>query len=115
MKLFNRTEPLIELPTTAEGLDAFVAAITKQFGLPDTDDTYESIATLILHMPQSSCAAPLSFFGNSVKKSMANAVAYPKLQEFGQKRHDAAQAAKQVETAPVESTPSSEPVPVQNT
>lgn len=100
------------LPVTAEALDQFVADIVSSFDLPAGDDTYESIATLILHMPQSVASAPMSFFANSVNKSRANAVAYAKMQEFSQKRKQAQEAAKQVETA--QAKVDSDGQPVQN-
>lgn len=79
-------QEIVALPVTAEALDAFVLDIVNLFGLPNTDDTYESICTLIIHMPQSTCRAPKSFFGDSVLKSMTNAAAFAKLQEFSRKR-----------------------------
>lgn len=96
-------EPIYDLPQTKEELDSFVNLIVNVHNLPDTDDTYESIATLILHMNQSVSSSPLSFFANSVKKSMANKAAYDKLQEFAQKRKEAALAAQEAakETANV--------------
>jgi hypothetical protein len=95
-KLFQ--EAHVELPRTEDEFEAFTEKIIYGFGLPDTDDTEESIATLIMHMPQSAASAPLSYFANSVKKSMANAIAYSKLQEFSKRRKEK-QEAKQVETA----------------
>lgn len=80
------------LPTTPEQLDEFMALIISKFGLPDTDDTRDSICTLIMHMPQSISRAPLSYFANSVKKSMANKAAYDKLAEYRDKRKAAAEA-----------------------
>lgn len=84
----SNTEVLTPLPQSVAELDVFVAEITKEFGLPDSDDTYESIATLIMHMPPSSASAPKSFFGESVRKSIANLAAWTKLQEFARKRKE---------------------------
>lgn len=92
MKLFNRREQMSELPQTVEELDSFVAQIVAKFKLPDNEDTYETIATLILHAPASVSSAPMSFFASSVKKSLANKAAYIKCQEFDQKRRAARKA-----------------------
>ena len=82
-------EEQVQFPTTQEGLDAFVAKIVTKYNLPNTDDTYDNIATMIMHVPASCCKAPLSYFGESVLKSMANKVAFDKLKEFRDKRDKA--------------------------
>lgn len=79
----------VMLPQTVAELDVFVATIATEFSLPNTDDTYEAIATLIMHMPPSVCTAPKSYFANSVRKSIANLAAYTKLREFSDKRKQA--------------------------
>ncbi len=99
----------VNLPVTTEELDAFVAKVIVYGNLPEGDDTYESIATLILHMPQSVCKAPLSFFADSVNKSRANAIAYGKMQEFSKKRKEA-QEAKQVESAQMKADSNEQPI-----
>lgn len=112
MNLFKRkVDQLNVLPTTSEGLDMFVAEIIKEFSLPNTDDTYDNIATMIMHVPPSACRVPMRYFGESVLKSLANKVAFDKLAEFRDKRKAAVEALKLAETP-------SEPAnvqPVQNT
>lgn len=104
------------LPTNREDLDAFVAKIVKKFKLPETDDTYESIATMIMHMPNTRAYAPLAYFGNGVLKAMANLAAYEKIQEFCKKRRDAALASAEAEklasTPPQASPESVDGIPV---
>jgi hypothetical protein len=80
------TETEVLLPTTTEALDTFVASITQEYGLPEGDDTYDAIATMILHLPHTKAYAPRSHFGNGVLKSLANKAAYDKLTEFREKR-----------------------------
>lgn len=89
------TENLEVLPTTVEALDKFVAEITESYKLPSGDDTYELIATMIMHMSPNVCRAPRQFFADAVTKSLANRAAYEKLQEFRNKREEAKRAAQQ--------------------
>lgn len=98
----EKKEEAVMLPLTSQELDEFVAEISKTYDLPESDDTYESICTLIMHMPQHCCKAPLSFFGESVLKSMANKAAYVKLEEFRDKRKAQRDAAEAKLTTPDE-------------
>lgn len=82
------------LPTTAEALDEFVDVITKEYELPPGDDTYDAIATMILHLPQTRAFMPHSYFGHGVLKSMANKAAFDKLQGFAIKRKEAEEKKK---------------------
>jgi len=77
------------LPTTEEGLDHFVASLVEDYELPNTDDTYDAIATMILHLPQTKAFMPRSYFGHGVLKSMANKVAFEKLKIFRDRREAA--------------------------
>lgn len=88
----NEVEVL--LPTDLSALDAFVESITQEFKLPAGDDTYDAIATMILHLPQTRAYALRSYFGNGVLKSLANQAAYTRLQEFRKKREEKEQEAK---------------------
>lgn len=88
-------EELVLLPTTQVELDEFVASITDEFGLPPGIDTYDSIATAILHMPNTKAYAPRWVFGHGVLKAMANAAAYTKLEEFRRAREAKAVAEKE--------------------
>jgi hypothetical protein len=94
MKLFKNKLDIPELlPTNVPDLDLFVASIIESFSLPNTDDTYDMIATMIMHMPQTACRAPKRYFGESVLKGMANQAAYKKLAEFRHKREEEAREA----------------------
>lgn len=102
-------EPEVLLPTDVPALDAFVASIVDEFKLPEGDDTYDSIATMILHLPQTKAYMPRSYFGNGVLKALANRAAYTKLQEFAQKRKEAEEKEKaKLTLVPQESIPASE-------
>lgn len=82
----SKLDKLLPLPLSVPELDAYVAELVKEFDLPNTDDTYENVATMLLHAPPSVCKAPMRFFGESVKKSIVNQAAYTKLEEFRAKR-----------------------------
>lgn len=117
MSIFSKKQLKVDeltlLPQSVAELDTYVSEICKEFNLPETDDTYDSIATMIMHVPPSAAKVPMRFFGESVQKSIANKAAYTKLREFSAKREAAAEAAKQVETAPVEAVSTNEQ-PIQN-
>ena len=81
-------EELVLLPTTVEELDEFVKSLTEQYALPGGDDTYDAIATMIMHLPHTAAKAPRSHFGHGVLKSMANKAAFTRLQEFAKKREE---------------------------
>lgn len=83
------------LPLNAPDLDAFVASITDEFGLPPGDGTYEAIATAIVHMPANQAYAPRMHFGHIGLKQMATSAAFAKVEEFNQKRRAAQLAAKE--------------------
>lgn len=99
----NNESGLELLPQTVEDLTKFVNSIAEEYALPDSDDTYEAVATLIMHMPPNNCFAPRSFFGDSIRKSIANRAAYTKLEEFARKRKE---ARLQQEATPEEHLPS---------
>ena len=81
-------EPEIRLPQTELELDEFVQSIIDEFKLPSGDDTYDAIATMIMHLPQTKAYVPRSYFGHGVYKAMANRAAYYRLMEI-KKRRDA--------------------------
>lgn len=111
MNLFKRkVDKLQLLPQTTEALDTYVAEICQEFSLPTTDDTYDAIATMIMHIPPTAAKVPMRYFGESVQKSIANKAAYTKLAEFRNKRAAAESAAKQVETTPSQVASTNEPV-----
>lgn len=94
IKKSEKMEEQVDLPVTAEELETFMTGIIKDFNLPDSNDTRDSICTLIMHMPPSVSKAPLSYFASSVNKSRANAAAYGKLQEYAKLRKEVAEAEK---------------------
>ena len=81
-----KREKMVALPTDVAGLDRLVQLLVKKFKLPNTDDTYDAIATKIMHLPGHQAFVPLSYLGHSVWKMMANAASYTKLEEFRIKR-----------------------------
>lgn len=112
----SKVDQLLPLPLSVPELDAYVEELCTEFDLPRTDDTYENVATMLMHAPPSVCKAPMRFFGESVKKSIVNQAAYAKLEEFRNKRAQKAANEKQKselqakQAAPVtEGTASNEP------
>lgn len=93
------------IPTSVADLDLFVAALIDEFKLPEGDDTYDAIATMILHLPGTVAYKEMSYFGHGVLKSMANKAAYTKLQEFAAKRKAKEEAEDAVKKAELTSVP----------
>ena len=99
-------EKEVLLPTSEAELDAFVASITEEYKLPAGEDTYDAIATMILHLKSHVAYVPRSYFGNGVLRSMANKAAYEKLRQFGMKRQEAEEKQKaELSLVPKESEP----------
>ena len=90
------------LPQTVADLDIFVLEIAEEFNLPNTDDTYESIATAIMHVNPNISKAPKAFFAAQVQKSIANKAAFEKLREFNAARKALELAKKAAEVPPSE-------------
>lgn len=88
------TDQEVKLPTTVDELDSFVASITRDFSLPEGDDTYDAIATMIMHLDHRIAHMKPSYFGNGVLKMMANKAAYTRLRELAEKRNARAEAEK---------------------
>ena len=110
----EKMEEEVLFPQTKEALDAFVAEVIKQGNLPDNEHTYEAIATKILHTNQERDSAPYSYFIRSVRKQIANKIAYDACIAFAEARkaEEEAQKAK-LELVPQESS-TVEPAPLQN-
>lgn len=86
-----------KLPRDPKELDTFVEEISAHYDLPRNDETYDAIATKMLHMPTETYSAILKdpspaaffdYFGYGVLKMMANTAAWFKCEEFRQKRDE---------------------------
>lgn len=81
-----------------EDLDAIVRDLANDtWAFPINDQTYEAVATVILHAPPDMGSIDTDYIGNRVAKMMANKVAYDYLQDLKFKREIEAKS-KQVET-----------------
>jgi hypothetical protein len=93
------------LPVTPEELQAWMAKIISEYGLPDNDDSRDALCTQIMHLNQNVSEAPLSFFASVVKKSMANKAAYDQLAVYRDKRLQAQKAKEAEKAQPLETPP----------
>jgi hypothetical protein len=82
-------ELLVMLPQNVEALDQFVSEIIYEYKLPEGEDTYDAIATMIMHLNHTTAYATKKYFADGVRKSLANKAAYEKLCEFREKREAA--------------------------
>ena len=79
-------EQKVRLPISEEELQEFIAGLIVQFGLPDHDDTYDAVCTMIMHLPHTMAEVQPSYFAHGVFKAMANRAAFEKLQALKKKR-----------------------------
>lgn len=77
------------LPTSEEALEVYMSEIIELYSLPDSDDTRDMIATMILHLPQTAARKSRTYFAEGVLKSMANKAAFDKLKVYKARRDEA--------------------------
>lgn len=70
------------LPKGAEEFDEFAQSILSTYNIPDFPSYRRAIASMIMHLGPTMSHAPKSFFAKSIKKAMANEVAFNKIQQF---------------------------------
>lgn len=67
-----KIEQPVLFPITDEAFEKLALRIVNEFELPDNESTRDFLATAILHAPQGAAAAPLSYLGSFVRKSLSN-------------------------------------------
>ena len=84
------------LPVGAQAFDAFFATICEVYSLPNLPSYKTAIASQIMHLPATLHKAPMWLFAKSIKKAMANQVAYQIIQDEreAQKKKEADEKAK---------------------
>lgn len=80
-----------------EELDKFTSDLFKSYDIPDTRSYRHAIATMIMHLGPTTTAIPKIFFVRSVRKAMANQLAYDKIKEINEA--DKIEALKKAEIA----------------
>lgn len=101
-----KKEVEVSFPITPGGFEALTKEIVRKFQVPDSDETRELLATTILHAPGHVAACSLGLLGGSVRKGIANKVAFEIIGAFKQKRIDeqkANEAAKKLAETPQDS------------
>lgn len=87
----------VELPVGMTALDNFMTEIFETYDLPDMPSYRHAVASMIMHLgPQTHTCAPMHFV-KTIKKAMANQVAYEKIQAIKEEE----KKAKELETAQV--------------
>lgn len=75
-----------KLPTSgAPEFNAWATSILELYELPTFDSYYHAIATAIMHLSPTTSHAPKAFFAKTVRKAMANQIAYEKISEIREK------------------------------
>lgn len=70
------------LPKGTKEFEAFSSSIFETYHLPNLPSYEHAIATMIMHLGPQIDRLPKSYFARSIRKAMANEVAYSKLQEI---------------------------------
>lgn len=89
-----------KLPITGlEELNAFNSRLFDLYGLPDEKGYQQAIATMIMHLGPTVTRKSPYWFACSIRKAMANEVAFQKLQDI--KREHEEQKAKEIKAEEV--------------
>ena len=92
-----------KLPTKgAAELDVFCASIFDLYGIPDMPSYRHAIATMIMHLGPQADRKSKSFFARSVKKAMANQIAYELIDHLRKEEKKSQQLASQKEPLALE-------------
>lgn len=84
------------LPRGRNQFEAFCGNIFFAYDLPDFPSYRHSVATMIMHLDPTHHRKAPYFFAKSIKKAMANQVAYEMIQEIKEAEKAAAQVDKVV-------------------
>lgn len=100
----------VTLPVGVKEFDEFCTSIFSVYDLPDLPSYRNAIATMIMHLPATVSAKAPVFFAVSIKKAMANQIAYEVIQQIRQeqKKLEQGEATPKLEAAPDESIPNQE-------
>ncbi len=106
------SEPVIDLPVSSEEFHKFCDEIFEEHSFPKADSYKQLVASMIMHLDNTTIKAPKLYFVNAIKKAQANEVAYHVIQEGRDKAlKEAAEKAERLETeATNKATETVEPV-----
>lgn len=84
------------LPMGATALEEFCRKIFDTYSVPDMPSYRQAIASMIMHLPQTVYHKAPWFFACSVRKAMANQVAYEMIDQLRQDEKKAQEALKNI-------------------
>lgn len=70
------------LPKGATEFDSFCDSILSTYDIPNFPSYRRTIASLIMHLGPTTTHVPKVFFARSIRKAMANQVAFDKIQQL---------------------------------
>jgi len=76
------------LPVGATELKSFCDSIFEIYDLPSHPSYRHAIASMIMHLGPTKDSAPMAFFAKSVRKSMANQVAYDLIDKIREEKQN---------------------------
>jgi hypothetical protein len=76
------------LPKGSNEFDLFCNSILSIYNIPDFPSYRRTIASLVMHLGPTTTHVPKVFFGRSIRKAMANQVAFDKIQQYKQEEQD---------------------------
>jgi hypothetical protein len=86
--VYNRYR-IRELPQSDDALEAMVVEVLTLGGFPVNDSFSHSIATQLMHLNSDQCTVRASSFINTLKRSIANQVAFSMIQDTKDRQKNA--------------------------
>ena len=92
-----------DLPVGMTDLENFSTDIFKTYDIPDKRSYRHAVATMIMHLGPQTNKVPKMYFVKSIRKAMANQIAFEKIQAIKEEEKAELEAAKVVAQDAVES------------
>lgn len=80
------SEPLYDLPVSPEEFNKFCDEIFEEHSFPKADSYKQLVASMIMHLDNTTTQAPKLYFAKAIKKAQANEVAYHVIQDCRDKQ-----------------------------
>lgn len=103
-----------KLPTTGNEMNALINDVIFAEGVPNDPTYHHAIATALMHLGPITHRKARRFFAKSVRKSIANQVAFEKIQALREEAKALEEKIKLEATPQVEPTNGSEPQSAEN-
>ncbi len=93
------------LPLGMTEFDDFCTSIFKTYSLPDLPSYRHAIASMVMHLGPTTANKPKWFFAKSVRKAMANQIAYENIQKLKKQEQEYMDRTQAKEVTPEKDSP----------